>query len=136
MLSRFAEQIEIPLPDEPTHRALLGVFLGTMRFVGDRHVIDSLAKSSAGRSRRDLRNLVNALSWPPSNGYRVRRTSNFRKARVLAGILAFKMINDPMNNLQIKLFEGPDSLVNFGLPKKFDEHLSLPRSLRRIRKEL
>jgi hypothetical protein len=46
------------------------------------------------------------------------------------------MINDPMNNLQIKLFEGPDSLVNFILPKKFDEHLSLPRSGRLIRKKL
>lgn len=61
MLSRFAERIEIPLPDEPTRRALLEVFLGTMRFVGDRrNVIESLAKSSAGRSGRDLRNLVNA----------------------------------------------------------------------------
>jgi hypothetical protein len=45
------------------------------------------------------------------------------------------MINDPMNNFQIDLLEGPDSLVNFGLPKKFDEHLSLPRSGRRIREE-
>jgi hypothetical protein len=46
------------------------------------------------------------------------------------------MINDPVNNLQINLFEGPDSLVNFALPKKFDEHLSLPRSGRLIRKKL
>ena len=61
MLGRFAERIEIPLPDEPTRRALLEVFLGAMRFVGDRrHVIETLAKSSAGRSGRDLRNLVNA----------------------------------------------------------------------------
>jgi SpoVK/Ycf46/Vps4 family AAA+-type ATPase len=61
MLSRFAERIEIPLPDEPARRALLGVFLGTMRFAGDRQiVIETLAKSSVGRSGRDLRNLVNA----------------------------------------------------------------------------
>ena len=47
-----------------------------------------------------------------------------------------KMINDSVNNLQIKLLEGPDSLINFALPKKFDEHLSLPRSGRRIWEEL
>ena len=41
-----------------------------------------------------------------------------------------------MNNLQIKLFEGPDSLINFALPKKFDERLSLPRPVRRIWKKL
>ena len=46
------------------------------------------------------------------------------------------MINDPVNNLQIKLFEGPDSFIDFTLPKKFDEHLSLPRPGRRIREEL
>ena len=45
------------------------------------------------------------------------------------------MINDPVNNLQIKLLEGPDSLINFALPKKFDEHLSLPRPGRRVREE-
>ena len=61
MLSRFAERIEIPMPDEPTRRALLEVFLGPLRFSGDRyHAIDSLAKSSVGRSGRDLRNMVNA----------------------------------------------------------------------------
>jgi hypothetical protein len=31
------------------------------------------------------------------------------------------MISDLTNNLQIKLLEGPDSLFNFALPKKFDE---------------
>ena len=46
------------------------------------------------------------------------------------------MINDPVNNLQIKLLEGPDSLINFALSKKFDEHLSLPRPARGIREEL
>ena len=47
-------------------------------------------------------------------------------------LLGLKMINDPVNNLQIKLLEGPDSLINFALSKKFDEHLSLPRSDHRI----
>ena len=56
--------------------------------------------------------------------------------RRLSRLLGLKMINDPVNNLQIELFEGPDSLVNFALPKKFDEHLSLPRSGRLIRKKL
>ena len=42
------------------------------------------------------------------------------------------MINDLVNNLQIKLLEAPDSLINFALPEKFDEHLSLSRSRRRI----
>ena len=59
--TRFAERIGIPMPDEPTRRALLEVFLGPLRFSDDRyHAIDSLAKSSVGRSGRDLRNLVNA----------------------------------------------------------------------------
>jgi len=46
------------------------------------------------------------------------------------------MINDPVNNLQIKLLKGPDSLINFALSKKFDEHLSLSRPVRRIWEEL
>jgi hypothetical protein len=46
------------------------------------------------------------------------------------------MINNPVNNLQIKLLEGPDSLINLALSKKFDEHLSLSRSGRRIWEEL
>jgi hypothetical protein len=46
------------------------------------------------------------------------------------------MISDLMNNLQIKLLEAPHRLINFALSKKFDEHLSLPRSLRRIWEEL
>jgi AAA+ superfamily predicted ATPase len=60
MLSRFAERIEIPLPDETARRALLEVFLGTMRFVGERRsTIESLTKSTEGKSGRDLRALVN-----------------------------------------------------------------------------
>jgi hypothetical protein len=46
------------------------------------------------------------------------------------------MINDPVNNLQIKLLEGPDSLIDFALSKKFDERLSLTRSRSRVWKEL
>jgi len=46
------------------------------------------------------------------------------------------MISDPVNNLQINFLEGPDSLINFAFSKKFDEHLSLPRSGRRIWKKL
>jgi hypothetical protein len=46
------------------------------------------------------------------------------------------MINDPVNNLQIELLEGPESLINFALSKKFDEHLSLARPGRRIWEEL
>ena len=46
------------------------------------------------------------------------------------------MINDPVNNLQIKLLEGPDSFINFALSKKFDKHLSLPWPGRRIREKL
>jgi hypothetical protein len=41
-----------------------------------------------------------------------------------------------MNNLQINLFEGPERLLYLALPKEFDEHLSLSRSGRWIRKEL
>jgi AAA+ superfamily predicted ATPase len=60
ILSRFAEQIEIPLPDETARRALLEVFLGPMRFAGKRQeVILCLAQASQGKSGRDLRALVN-----------------------------------------------------------------------------
>ena len=47
-----------------------------------------------------------------------------------------KMIDDPMNNLQINLFEGPQRLIDLALPVIFDERLSLPRSGCRIWKEL
>jgi hypothetical protein len=45
--------------------------------------------------------------------------------RELADVLGFKMFNDPVNNLQIKLLEGPDRLINFAFSEKFDERLSL-----------
>ena len=46
------------------------------------------------------------------------------------------MMNDLVNNLQIKLLEGPDSLIDFALSKKFDEHLLLPGPGPRGREEL
>src|SRR6516162_202812 len=46
------------------------------------------------------------------------------------------MINNPVDNLQIKLLKGSDSLINFALSEKLDEHLSLPRPRHRIREEL
>jgi hypothetical protein len=51
-------------------------------------------------------------------------------------ILNAQVINDPVNNLQIKLLERPDSLFNFALSKKFNEHLSLPWPVHRIWEEL
>jgi DNA replication protein DnaC len=60
ILSRFAEKIEIPLPNEGARQALLKVFLGSMRFAGDREqMIRALAQGSDGQSGRDLRALVN-----------------------------------------------------------------------------
>ena len=60
ILSRFAEKIEIPLPDKLTRQALLKVFLGPIHFAGDREqIIRSLAQASNGQSGRDLRALVN-----------------------------------------------------------------------------
>jgi hypothetical protein len=56
--------------------------------------------------------------------------------RRVGNLPGLKMINDPVNNLQINLFEGPDSLINFALSAEFDEHLSLPRPFRRIWEEL
>src|SRR5260221_13659298 len=51
ILSRFAEQIEIPLPDERARAALLEIFLGPIRFAGDRAgIVASIAQTSAGRS--------------------------------------------------------------------------------------
>jgi hypothetical protein len=45
------------------------------------------------------------------------------------------MLNHLMNNLQIRLLEGTNSLINFALAKKFDEHLLLPWPGRRIWEE-
>ena len=60
ILSRFAEKIEIPLPDELARQALLKVFLGPIRFASDREqIIRSLAQASDSQSGRDLRALVN-----------------------------------------------------------------------------
>ncbi len=57
ILSRFAEQIEIPLPDEMARRALLYVFLSRMRFEGSRaRLIVELAQLTEGQSGRDLVN--------------------------------------------------------------------------------
>jgi AAA+ superfamily predicted ATPase len=59
VLSRFTEQIEIPLPDASTRAALLTLFLSSLRFSGDKtRLIRSLALASAGKSGRDLRHLV------------------------------------------------------------------------------
>jgi hypothetical protein len=46
------------------------------------------------------------------------------------------MIYDPVNNLQVKLLEGPESLINLAFSKKLDEHLSLARPGPRIWEEL
>jgi transitional endoplasmic reticulum ATPase len=60
ILSRFAEQIEIPLPDATTRVALLELFLAPLKFNGDKtRTIRRLALDSAGKSGRDLRALVN-----------------------------------------------------------------------------
>ena len=60
VLSRFSEQIEIPLPDQTARAALLEVFLSSLRFSGDRaRTILNLALATDGRSGRDLRALVN-----------------------------------------------------------------------------
>jgi len=45
-------------------------------------------------------------------------------------------MNDLVNNFQIKLLEGSDSLIDFALPEKIDEHLSLLRPGRWIWEEL
>jgi hypothetical protein len=57
----------------------------------------------------------------------------YRATSEVSRLAGLKMINDPVNYLQINLFKGPDSLVNFGLPKEFDEDLLLPRPSRRNR---
>jgi ATP-dependent Zn protease len=60
ILSRFSEQIEIPLPDATARRALLELFLRPLPFDGDKtRVVRRLASESAGKSGRDLRGLVN-----------------------------------------------------------------------------
>jgi SpoVK/Ycf46/Vps4 family AAA+-type ATPase len=60
ILSRFAEQIEIPLPDATTRVALLTLFLGPLAFSGDKtRIIRRLALDTAGKSGRDLRAIVN-----------------------------------------------------------------------------
>ncbi len=74
VLSRFSEQIEIPMPDQSTRAALLEVFLRPLRLRGDRsHAILNLALATDGRSGRDLRALVNQAVLAG-----VRRTSSPR----------------------------------------------------------
>jgi AAA+ superfamily predicted ATPase len=59
ILSRFSEQIEIPLPDKTVRAALLEVFLSPLRFSGDRaRAVLNLTLATEGRSGRDLRALV------------------------------------------------------------------------------
>jgi hypothetical protein len=43
--------------------------------------------------------------------------------RGVSKLLGFKMISDPVNNLQIYLFEGPGSLVNFA-PSRIGDRLT------------
>jgi SpoVK/Ycf46/Vps4 family AAA+-type ATPase len=76
VLSRFTEQIEIPLPDQTARVALLEVFLRPPRFSGGRaRAILNLALATDGRSGRDLRALVNKLSSQASNAQALRGTS-------------------------------------------------------------
>jgi len=51
-------------------------------------------------------------------------------------LLALKMVNYSMSNLEINSLEGPDSLINFALSVGFDERLLLPRPGPRIWEEL
>ena len=46
----------------------------------------------------------------------------------ISRLLGHKMVSDLMNNLEVNLFDGPDSLISVALPKSFDEHLSVPWS--------
>jgi hypothetical protein len=46
------------------------------------------------------------------------------------------MVNDLMNNLQVDLFEGPDTFIDLAFPKKLNEHLSLSRPSLRIWEKL
>jgi transitional endoplasmic reticulum ATPase len=60
ILSRFSDRIEIPLPDAATRVALLTLFLGPLKFDGDKtRIVRRLALDSIGKSGRDLRGLVN-----------------------------------------------------------------------------
>jgi hypothetical protein len=63
-------------------------------------------------------------------------STSFDRLAALLKILSVQVTNDLANNFQTNLPEGPDSLIDFAVPEKFDEHLSLPRPGRRVRKEL
>jgi hypothetical protein len=68
ILSRFAEQIEFPLPDETVRQALLELFLGPMHFTGDRQgVICSLVWATDGMSGATSVTSLIKPSYPPSN---------------------------------------------------------------------
>ena len=76
---------------------------------------------------RSLRPLTDRTK-PDTNDGRVKTNE-----REIAKLLGLKMVNDPVNKLQIKLLEGTDRFINFAFSKKFNEHLSLPWPGRRIR---
>jgi hypothetical protein len=62
----------------------------------------------------------------PSEETQMRRLAPETQQLNLSRLPGLKIVNDPMNNLQINLFEGPDSVIDFALPKKLNERLSLP----------
>jgi len=73
--------------------------------------------------------------FAPSLGRTNPRTVSYL-LRGVSRLPGLKVIYHLVHNLKIILLEGPDSLINFALSIKIDEHLSLPRPGRRIREEL
>jgi hypothetical protein len=53
-----------------------------------------------------------------------------------SGLQALEVVNDLTDEVEINLFEGPEGLINFAFPVKFDEHLSRSRPGCRLREDL
>jgi hypothetical protein len=98
-------------------------------FRGDIGVAEHIAQGQVWVSSHDNGDEVTAPCQPPV-------TKSEKLTRRVGRLLGLKRLNDAMDYLQIDLFEGPDSVINFALPKKFNEHLSLPWPVRRIWEEL
>jgi hypothetical protein len=78
--SRFGDKIEIPSPDQITRAALLKLFLGPLRFNGDRErAICFLAWPPTAKADAICESWSPKPSWSPSNARTLRRSSRCSK---------------------------------------------------------
>lgn len=70
LLRRFERHVEIPLPDEPSRRAIIAHYLEQIRYTGPMSVVDELAAGSMGCSGDELRTLINEAAITAARAHR------------------------------------------------------------------